>query len=212
MSAVLFTLAAPLASFGELAGSWRKTQRTPAFSAILGLLGAALGLQRGDASLFRLAHDYAMAVRVERDAGVLSDFHTVETPHGSPKRGYHTRRDELAGETGLVPTHREYRQDVEYTIALFPITVDPEYSVDAVVAALREPRYPLYAGRRSCQLSQPPDPRIVDAATVSEALGSGRIVYDSHLNGGACRPHHAVERQDFPLGNRKFTRRTEYVV
>lgn len=212
MNALLFTLAAPLASFGELAGSRRNTQRTPTFSAILGLLGAALGLQRGETSLLRLAEDYAMAIRIERDAGVLTDYHTVETPHKSPKHGYHTRRDELLGVTGLVPTRREYRQDVEYTIALFPTGTAPEHSVEMLNAALKHPRYPLYAGRRSCQLSQPPNPRIVAVSTVSEALGTERVVYDRRLDGGECHPHHSVERQDYPLGNRQFTRRTEYVV
>jgi CRISPR system Cascade subunit CasD len=209
---LLFTLAAPLAAFGELAGSKRGTQRTPTFSGIVGLLGAAIGIERGDDRLFVLAQAYAMAVRVERDAGVLSDFHTVETPHNVPKRGYMTRRDELGGKTGLVPTRRDYRQDVEYTIALFPIDDTSDWPLESLVAALQNPRYPLYAGRRSCQLSQPPNPKIVEATTVSDALGMQQVVYDGRLNGGACQPHHSVERQDFPLSNRQFARRTEYVV
>lgn len=209
--ALLFTLAAPLAAFGELAGTYRTTQRTPSFSGIVGLLGAALGIPRGDDSLVTLSQDYAMAVRIDRDGGTLTDYHTVETPHVTPNRAYFTRRDELEGKTGLVPTRREYRQDVEYTIALFPLLSGVKFNLESLTAALKTPRYPLYAGRRSCLLSKPPNPVIMDAKTVSDALGAADVVYDSRLDGGECRPHHAIERHDVLVGNRQFTRRTELV-
>lgn len=209
-----FTLAAPMASFGELAGTRRTTHRTPSLSAVVGLLGAAMGVSRGDdITLPTLSKEYAMAVRIDRDGGVMSDYHTVETPHVRTGKRFRTRRDELAGVTGLVPTHREYRQDVEYRIALFGLIDDPKTSIATMRDALLTPRYPLYAGRRSCPLSKPPDPRAVTAFTVSDALETTQnIVFDSRLDAGDCTPHHAIERQDLLVGRRKFGRRTEYVV
>lgn len=207
-----FTLAAPLASFGELAGTRRSTQRTPSFSAVVGLLGAAMGVPRGDPALPTLAQEFAMAVRVDRNGGVTTDYHTVETPHARSGQRFRTRRDELAGVTGLVLTRRDYRQDVEYTVAVFPLVANPEISLSTLRGALLRPRYPLYAGRRSCQLCKPPNPRIVDAATVSDALGTENLVFDSRLEPGDCSAHHAIVRQDLLVGDRRFMKRTEYMV
>ena len=40
------------------------------------------------------------------------------------------------------------RQDVEYTVAVFPLVANPEISLSTLRGALLRPRYPLYAGRR----------------------------------------------------------------
>lgn len=171
-----------------------------------------MGIERGNDLLPQIAKDYAMAVRVDLDGGTTCDYHTIETPHSRPGKRFFTRRDELAGKTGLVPTRRDYRQDVRYTIAFFPLCDFPVVNLETLRIALQKPRYALYAGRRSCQLSEPPNARIKEVSTVSDALGTVNIVFDSRLDPGECKAHHSIERHDFPVGDRKFKTRSEWVV
>jgi CRISPR system Cascade subunit CasD len=61
-------------------------------------------------------------------------------------------------------TYREYRVGVLYAVALWGAPLEH------IAAALRAPVFTLYLGRKSCPLSAPPDPRIVEAADALEAL------------------------------------------
>ena len=75
---LVFTLTATIGSMGDLAGHERRgTWTWPARSAVVGLLGAALGLRREDdfAPLDRLV----TAVAIFDDGAPLRDYHTVQT-------------------------------------------------------------------------------------------------------------------------------------
>lgn len=64
MSAILVgTLAAPLASWGVGGAARHPSDLTPTASAVLGMVGAALGLARGDERLDSLQEDYALATQ-----------------------------------------------------------------------------------------------------------------------------------------------------
>lgn len=85
---LLFTLYAPLASWGDIAvgesrGSWDRPSR----SAVLGLLGAALGIMREDqAAHEQLQAGYGVAVRADAVGATLSDYHTAQTVAASAVR------------------------------------------------------------------------------------------------------------------------------
>ena len=78
---LLFTLYAPLASWGDIAvGGARNSWDRPSRSAVLGLLAAALGIPREKQERHAaLDIGYGLAVRLDAGGTSLQDFHTVQT-------------------------------------------------------------------------------------------------------------------------------------
>lgn len=167
-----FRLEAPLAAMGELAvGERRYGGDRPAKSAIVGLLGAALGILRSeDGRLRALAEGYGLAVRMDRPGTFLEDYHTVQTSPARRGRRPATRRDELAaGGLETLVSRREYRSDASATVVLWARERAPE-TLARLAEALRRPRFVLWFGRKSCPLSRPPAPRVFEARTLAEAF------------------------------------------
>ena len=92
MGTLLMRLAAPLQSWGaEAKFDWRKTNREPTKSGVIGLLAAALGRRRDDSleDLNRLR----FGVRVDQEGELLHDFHMVR----GTKSSYVTTRVDRDG-------------------------------------------------------------------------------------------------------------------
>lgn len=173
---LLFTLYAPLASWGDIAvgesrGSWDRPSR----SAVLGLVAAALGLVREDQE----AHDaldagYGVAVRLDAAGTTLSDYHTAQTVASSVVKKMRPRtRAELldAGEHQTMLSRRAYRQDALATIGLWARGgVQVRWPLDELRDALRRPAFVLYAGRKANALGAPLDPAMVSANTLAGAF------------------------------------------
>ena len=100
MDYLVFQLQAPLSSWGEPAvGEFRGTAEHPSQSALVGLLGAALGIWRDDEAAHAALRDgYGFAVGLQSGGSLLRDFHTAQVPKHSALKGrpLATRRDELA--------------------------------------------------------------------------------------------------------------------
>lgn len=171
---LLFTLYAPLASWGEIAvgearGSWDRPSR----SAVLGLLAAALGITRED----QAAHDaldagYGIAVRLDAPGRQLVDYHTAQTVAASVAKKHRpaTRAALLAaGDRETILSRRGYRQDALATVALWA-QPGARWPLTQLAAALERPAFVLYAGRKANALGLPLAPRIVAAATLADAL------------------------------------------
>src|SRR5262245_59936868 len=79
---LLFRLAAPLAAFGTVAvGERRPTWDRPSKSQALGLIAAALGIERADEPrLATLAAGLGFAVRIDAAGGLAIDCHTAQAP------------------------------------------------------------------------------------------------------------------------------------
>ncbi len=177
---LIFTLAAPLASFGGVAvGERRASADRPMKSAILGLVAGALGIERSDDEAHAaLAVDWLYAARIEdlpsrAPRRLMTDYHTAQTSKRTRKTRPATRREELQGEDiGTILTYREYRTDCSYTIALWPTTPTPRHSAESIAAALRCPVFVPYVGRKSCPLMLPMAPYIVEAATLDDAFAA----------------------------------------
>src|SRR6266540_3316838 len=94
---VVFTLWAPLAAMGDVAvGERRAGFDRPGRSAVLGLVAAALGLDRADeAAHAALDRDYLMAQRLLHRGELLQDYHTVQAPPADRKARWTTRRAAL---------------------------------------------------------------------------------------------------------------------
>lgn len=180
MAFLVFQLRAPLASWGDPAvGEYRGSHGYPGESALVGLLGAALGLRREDeAAHAALSRGYGFAVGVQTTGKLLRDYHTAQVPGRVSLKGrpHATRRDELRipkNELNTILSTRDYRQDAAYLVAVQPC-VDAPYLLDELASALKTPRYVLYLGRKSCPVAAPLFPWIVDAGSASDALNAYR--------------------------------------
>lgn len=224
-----FQLYGMLASWGEQAvGESRHSATHPSRSAILGLLAAALGIKREEEEdLQRLSNSVFMGFKVLHNGSLLKDYHTIQIPDEDKKaRHYHTRRDELRSpDLGTVLSSREYRQDA-LSLASVCLQEGSDYTLQALRQALKQPVFQLYLGRKSCPLSLPLNPGIIEADSFKAALdlyplvnlelGMETITYywEKTPNSGIENYSYRVPRYDQPL-NRKhwqFSPREEYVL
>ena len=167
-----FTLHAPLAAFGGVAvGERRSTWDRPGRSAVLGMIAAALGIDRIDEVAHQALHSgYGLAVRTDATGRLLADYHTAQVPPAQRGRRHPTRAHELAA-PGLstILTRREYRTDALHTVALWERELAP-HSLMALQAALLRPAYVLYVGRKGCPLGLPLGPMLIEADGPETAL------------------------------------------
>lgn len=174
MDYLVFRLYGAMASWGEVAvGEVRHSAAYPSKSAILGLLGAALGICRDDdAGQSDLVAGYTTAVKVLSTGSLLIDYHTVQAPGAMGKFRYRSRRDELiVGRERLntLLSSREYRTDACAVVAIAP-QPEARWSLAELKAALCKPRFHLYLGRKSCPLGAPLNARQVSADNFRQAL------------------------------------------
>jgi CRISPR system Cascade subunit CasD len=165
MDILIFRLYAPLASWGEIAvGESRHTANYPSKSALIGLLGAALGVGRDDEEQQRqLQHGYAFAVELFTAGGLLRDYHTAQVPDSVGKFAYRTRRDELVlgkERLGTILSSREYRTDTLALVAVRALA-DAPYTLTEIREKLLKPVFHLYLGRKSCPLAAPLNPQLL---------------------------------------------------
>jgi CRISPR system Cascade subunit CasD len=172
---LIFTIAAPMASFGSLAvGERRPSANRPTKSQTLGLVAAALGIERGEeARLAALRDSLGFAVRVDQAGQPAFDYHTTQTPPARRNRRFATRADEVAvpkHELKTILSTREYRTGAIVSPALWLRTNDAPVSLREMRDALLQPRFPLFVGRKSHPLMLPCAPCIVDAEDVAAAF------------------------------------------
>ncbi len=159
MDYIAFRLWGPMASWGDIAvGERRGTWSRPSRSAVLGLVAAALGIERAN----RAAHDQleagiGFAVRVDQPGRPLRDYHTAQSPGARKGKRWFTRRDELADrpELNTILSERSYLTEATSIIVLWrrPDTEGP--TLREIQARLTEPVFALYLGRKSCPIGGP---------------------------------------------------------
>ena len=185
MQFLLFTLYAPMCSFGEIAvGERRMGWSRPGRSAVLGLAAAALGIQRGDDDAHRaLEGKLHYAVRTDAPGRPFIDYHTAQTPVARRGRSFQTRREELEAERiNTVLSSREWRSDACYTVVLWGRSGrNPD--LDEIAAAMREPQFALYLGRKSAPLGLPLDPELVETGNFMDALALRRPAMVAEVDG-----------------------------
>jgi CRISPR system Cascade subunit CasD len=191
---LVFLLHAPLGAMGGIAvGETRAGFDRPGKSAILGLVAAALGLNRSDdAAHSALADGYGLGLGAIESGHLLLDYHTTQTPPRRRNRRFATRREELAvDDLGTILSVREYRTEPAYHVVLWPRATAP-WRLDQLADALQRPRFTLYFGRKSCPLGLPLHPRVVVADDITSALATyladltidqGKFLHDLQLDG-----------------------------
>ena len=158
---LVLRLEGPLQSWGENAKwDFRDSSTMPTKSGIVGLLGCAMGEERGSQVLVELAQSITVAVRADRPGVKFVDFQTVQ---GDPLMAA-TGKPKTTGNTILSP--HAYLQDASFTVF---IDTTPEWQ-QRIVSALENPRWCMYLGRKNCVPSRPILADRMEAADLMEAL------------------------------------------
>jgi len=107
----------------------RPTESFPTKSGVIGILAAALGLNRGDIQTIKELSSFGMTVYTVRHGTLLNDFHTMRLEKN--KFGV---------------SNRWYLADYAFLVALY----GDSQTVSRCEGALKNPRYSLFLGRKCC--------------------------------------------------------------
>lgn len=208
---LLARLYAPMASWGDITVGERRTSwDRPSRSAILGLVAAALGIERADQNSHdALDHGYGVAIRVDHAGRPMRDYHTAQSVgEASVKKARPSTRREvlLAGDRKTILSQRHYRLDALYTLALWAKAKAP-HDLEAVASALRRPHFALWAGRKANPFGLPLAPAIVEAEHLAAAFAQYAPVPD----GAAFAEMQRIKPPRTPWG-REISRDTDPAV
>ena len=149
-----------LQSWGENAKwDFRDSSTMPTKSGIVGLLGCAMGQERGSQVLVELAQSITVAVRADRPGAKFVDFQTVQ---GKPLK----TADGGKRSNNTILSPHAYLQDASFTVF---IDTTAEWQ-QRIVSALENPRWCMYLGRKNCVPSRPILADRMEAADLMEAL------------------------------------------
>lgn len=146
-------LEGPLQSWGERSHwSIRDSASEPTKSGVIGLIACALGYGE-DEQLRALSEQTRMGVRVDAPGSRITDYHTIGggydkpallTAEGKPKKS--------SGQPHTEISQRDYLCDASFLVAL---QAEDAGLIEQMAAALREPQWTVYLGRKSCPPGRP---------------------------------------------------------
>ena len=143
-------LEGPLQSWGDQQSEFviRRTADAPTKSGVIGLLCAALGVSRANASAEWLPklNTLHMGVRIDRPGVRWWDYHTV-----GGKMQLRIAKGKGKTKPGAMLTRREYLCDASFLVAL---QGEPGL-IASLEAAVKHPKWTLYLGRKCCPPSRP---------------------------------------------------------
>ena len=134
MKTILLKFAGPMQSWGtDSHFETRHTDLYPSKSAVIGLIGAALGIRRDDKSICDF-DSLKFAVRVDQEGSLLKDYHIARKykPTGDFDRTY--------------VTERYYLEDAVFVVA---ISHEDNNLIEKIYEALKRPYFQMFLGRRS---------------------------------------------------------------
>ncbi|MDB5751819.1 MAG: CRISPR-associated protein Cas5e family [Ramlibacter sp.] len=187
MHYLVFQLQAPLSSWGESAvGEFRGTAEHPTQSAVVGLVGAALGLLRDDEAAHAALRDgYGVAVALLSGGSLLRDYHTAQVPPRAALKGrpQATRRHELAVPRTALSTilsTRDYRQNAGSLVAMQSRSGGtPPHTLADLASALRHPKFTLYLGRKTCAPGAPLWPQVIEAESAQAGFAAYAVLFEA---------------------------------
>ncbi|MFD9734628.1 type I-E CRISPR-associated protein Cas5/CasD [Umezawaea sp. NPDC059074] len=132
---------APMQSWGIRArGILRDTAMEPTKSGTLGVLAAAMGIDRDDTPRLKRLAALRLGVRVDREGLLERDFHTTQNVPTTAGRGHRT-----------VVSERYYLADALFLVAL----EGPSDLIAEIGDSVQRPRWPVYLGRRAFVPTRP---------------------------------------------------------
>lgn len=181
---LVFQLHGPMASWGvDAPGEVRHTQEWPTRSALLGLLAAALGIRRDDeARLTAFNRHYQFLLCASESPRWARDYHTVQMPKEVRNARYFSRRGELDNPALLsaLISRRDYYSDAWWMIAV-SATPGAPWPLSQLQAALKQPAFSLYLGRKSHSLALPLAPLLMQGRA-AEVLNDALRHYQNTLS------------------------------
>jgi CRISPR system Cascade subunit CasD len=137
MPTLLLRLVGPMQSWGTTSRfDQRDTGKEPSKSGVVGLLAAALGIDRENWTDLEPLTQLSMRVRHDRP--------------GVPKRDYQTAQHIISADRSKIHetavTTRDYLADAVFLVGL---ECDDRFLLERIYAALRDPAWPLALGRKS---------------------------------------------------------------
>ena len=196
---------------------FRPSNLFPTRSGLLGLLGACLGIDRGDhAGLEQLAQSVEFTVRADR-AVRRPDVEQLISKAAAKLPDYHTildaRKVDGSANKNAVESRREYLFDAAFTVAIGE-KQNASVTLSVIADALRRPCFTPVLGRRSCPISRPLlDGAPVEAsdakAALASALPAGGLIYAE----GDLISSQPLRIRDIPLHgqHRQFGTRQVYL-
>lgn len=161
---LLLRLEGPLQSWGARA-RWdvRDTAPEPTKSGVLGLLGCALGLERGNQGLLELDASLRFGVRVENAGRVLNDYQTITGYLPTAGGEWKGRDNRMRSPTDMraaqatpatILSPRDYLEDAAFLVGLEAYE-GGDACLERAANAIQAPRWPLFLGRKACIPSRP---------------------------------------------------------
>ncbi|MCK5546576.1 MAG: type I-E CRISPR-associated protein Cas5/CasD [Rhodospirillaceae bacterium] len=205
---------------GHTFEDYRPSHIFPTRSAVVGLLGACLGIDRADTqSRADLNASFELTVRANQrkvkmeyygqvreqilTMQKMTDFHTV----------LDARKVDGAPRKDAIISRREYLCDADFSLAL-GFKSNAVFDLEQVEAAIQKPHYTPSLGRRSCPIQHPLFETIVAAENAQEALAQiepkqGTLYSEQKLQGSA-----PMRIRDVPIEDpvRQFATRTLYIL
>ncbi|MGZ5051641.1 MAG: type I-E CRISPR-associated protein Cas5/CasD [Methylobacter sp.] len=202
---LMLKLQGPMQAWGrESFEGLRPSELFPGRSALLGLLGACLGVDRTDQDRQQdLAGSVSFAVRVDKQGQKMTDYHTVKNAR-EDYRGLKSH--------DTIQTWREYWQDASYTVAVWN-NPEPVVLLAEIAQAVKQPVYTPVLGRRSCPLARPLFETLLSAESALAALAqtgpNQGTVYSEEDSAGAI----PLKKRDVPIIHqpRQFASRTLFM-
>ncbi|GAA5531163.1 type I-E CRISPR-associated protein Cas5/CasD [Herpetosiphon gulosus] len=199
INSLFLQLKAPFQAWG-LRAHWeqRDTAAEPTKSAVIGLIGCALGLDRRDDRLRTLSDKLRMGVRVDQQGTRLIDYHTtggVKLADGLPS-GVLNAKGEIKRETDV--SYRHYLVDAAFLVVL----QGESELIEELAWAVQHPIYPIYLGRKACVPSEPVYAGVGDYPDLITALSDAKhSSWPNHNQPHArciveCLPHEGNRQYD----------------
>lgn len=143
---IILRLEADLQSFGTR-GKWyiRETDLEPSKSAVIGMIGNAMGLKKFDKKLEDLDKALEMATRTDYQGTILYDYHTIEKGSRSAEGKFN--------ENPML-TDRYYLQDSSFLVVIKSKNNDKKL-LEEIASALQNPKRAIYIGRKCCIPTRP---------------------------------------------------------
>jgi CRISPR system Cascade subunit CasD len=150
MRTFFFRLCGPMQSWGTQSRFLvRDTGLEPSKSGLVGLICASMGTARDDRDSIAKIAGLRMAVRVDRPGIMRMDYQT--TGGARTGNGYGVIRADASGLSTVV-SRRYYLADAEFLAGI----EGPALVLEEIAAALSEPRWQVFLGRKSFVPSCPP--------------------------------------------------------
>lgn len=149
MATLLLQLIGPMQSWGTTSRfDQRDTGKEPSKSGVIGLLAAALGIDRENWTDLEPLAQLSMGVRHDRPGNPKRDYQTA----GCANEDTIIKADHSQSQNGGVVSDRFYLADASFLVGM----EGPDRALlDRVHAALMEPVWPLALGRKSYVPSEP---------------------------------------------------------